>query len=117
VCATLNRHPCFSTENTCGQCLPGFVGGALDSATVAGAAADRGAWDSNTACWADAPFVPEPTPKPAPEPAPEPEPQYVDLSTVDSTGCEATDHQCRVRELEVEVSRLREELKVRDQHR
>jgi hypothetical protein len=103
ACAKLNRHACFSTENTCGRCLPGFVSEASESAT-AGVAADRGAWDSNSACWADAPFSPEPAPEPEPEPEPEAA-ASADLSTLE---CETAD-QCRVRELEAEIARLREE--------
>ena len=41
-CAALHRRPCHSSRNTCGRCLPGYVGaGPLPEA-------NRSGWDSNT---------------------------------------------------------------------
>ena len=46
-CAALNRKGCFSSQNTCGRCLPGFVGAGPQDA------ASRSAWDSNQPCTPD----------------------------------------------------------------
>ena len=50
-CAELHRKPCFSSRDTCGGCLDGFVGvGPL-------LPANRSAGDSNTACAVDPNWV------------------------------------------------------------
>ena len=46
-CAALNRKGCFSSANTCGRCLPGFVGPGPQHE------ASRSAWDSNEPCTKD----------------------------------------------------------------
>jgi hypothetical protein len=90
-CKALHRHPCYSTENTCGRCLPGFVGGA-----PSGAQADRGSWDGNTEC-SPAPTLTQAAPPTPPlktlEPAPGPQ------------SCASAD-ECRVRELEEQNDHL-----------
>ena len=46
-CADLNREGCFSSANTCGRCLPGFIGAGPQDA------ASRRLWDSNEPCTPD----------------------------------------------------------------
>jgi hypothetical protein len=105
TCDGLHRRGCFSSRNTCGRCLPGYIGAGPQDA------ASRSAWDSNEACTPDPNRVEEA----AAAGDDDGRRQLAGTVAVEGdAGAAAEQPECvdpqRLREQEVEIEKLRREL-------